>query len=150
MKEKHHIDGRRVKRAQRGAVAHLQQAVDAAHGELQTRTRRTRRGLLLVALLVTHGALGTLSRQTLGTLARHPGLNNQLLREELGGNVRRAGSGGAEEDRWRGLLLVASVGCRRLSSSSECLACGKPSVLCLRRRFKLHAHSAVLQGVVPL
>ena len=57
----------------RSGTPHLEEAVDTAHRELQARPGGAGHGLLLVALLVAHGALGTLARQPLGPLARHPG-----------------------------------------------------------------------------
>ena len=57
----------------RGGAPHLEEAVNTAHRELQARPGGAGHGLLLVALLIAHGALGTLARQPLGPLARHPG-----------------------------------------------------------------------------
>lgn len=51
--------------------AHLEEAVNTADGELEARARRARDRLLLLALLVTHRALGTLPGQPLGAFARH-------------------------------------------------------------------------------
>ncbi len=75
------------------AYTHLQQTVDATHGELQACPGRTGCGLLLVALLVSHGTLGTLARQTLGSLSRHGcSLNNRGSEEKVEGLVGRLGS----------------------------------------------------------
>lgn len=73
----------------RGASAHthLEQTVDATHRELQACPCGPGCGLLLVALLVTHGALGTLSRQSLGSLSRHGCSLNNKESERVGGLV---------------------------------------------------------------
>ena len=45
--------------------------MNTTDGELQASTSRPRDRLLLVAFLVTHGALGTLSREALRSFSRH-------------------------------------------------------------------------------
>lgn len=69
---------------------HLEQTVDAPHRELQAGPCRPGRGLLLVALLVTHGALGTLARQALGSLSRHGCSAQQQGGSEGGGGLAGA------------------------------------------------------------
>ena len=49
----------------------LQKPVDTPYRELQASASRARHRLLLVSLLVTHGALGTLAGQPLCSLPRH-------------------------------------------------------------------------------
>ena len=49
----------------------LEKTVDTADRKLQSRAGGPAHGLLLVSLLVAHGALGTLPRQTFRSLARH-------------------------------------------------------------------------------
>lgn len=75
-------------------VARLEETMNTTHWELEAGTRRAGDGLLFVALLVSHGALGTLAGQALCAFACHDAWFSGEA--TTAGDARQRDSGGDE------------------------------------------------------